>query len=151
MDPDDDPSSEVAILDSVGDPIAREILVAGAQSPVTARELVEALDLSSTTVYRHLNRLVDRGLVEEVPDVRATETAYRTRLRALLVSVEPSGVSVRHRAETETQAALAALLERVDIVRATVDRDGGELRVALAADEATLRELEAAYRATRRS
>lgn len=151
MAPDDDPSPQAAILDSVGDPIAREILVAGTESPVTARELVESLDRSSTTVYRHLNRLVDRGLMEEVPDVRSAETAYRTRLRALLVSIEPSGVSVRHRAETESQAALAALLEHVDVVRATADHDGGELRVALAADEATLRELEAAYRAVRRS
>jgi DNA-binding transcriptional ArsR family regulator len=151
MAPDDDLARETAVLDSVGDPIAREILVAGTESPVTAGELVEALDHSSTTIYRHLNRLVDRGLVEEVPDVRSTETAYRTRLRAFVVSVESAGVSVRHRAETETQAALAALLADVDVVRATTDHDDGELQVTLRADEATLRELRAAYRATRRS
>ncbi len=151
MAPDDDPSPQTAILDSVGDPTARAILGAGTDSPVTARELVETLELSSTTVYRHLNRLVDRGLMEEVPGVRSAETAYRTRPRALLLSIESSGVSVRHRAETETEAALAALLERVEVVRATTDHDEGELRVALAADEATLQELEAAYRASRRS
>jgi Fe2+ or Zn2+ uptake regulation protein len=137
------------LLDPLGDELSREILAAGAGSVVTASSLVDRLDASLTTVYRHLNRLVDRGLLREVTDVRelrTAETGYRTTHGALVVGIDESGVAVRHAGDDEVEAALRTLLDRVDVNRVTFDLENDDVRVRLSADDPVVRRLEEVYR-----
>jgi len=52
-----------AILDLLGDEIARSILTRLHDGPKTARELLAACEWSRPTIYRRLSRLEDQGLV----------------------------------------------------------------------------------------
>lgn len=57
------------LFETLMDPTSRTILAA-LGSAKTARELCEEEDLSSSTVYRKLDQLVDVGLVEESTRIR---------------------------------------------------------------------------------
>lgn len=147
---DDTTERSVAPLDALGDEIDRAVLAAAAESTVTAAGLADSLDVSSTTIYRHLDRLVEQGLLETVTgpqDTGADATEYRTTAGALLVSIDDPGVSVEETGESELRAAASVVLDHVDVREVTLE--DGELRTTLAADDAALRDLEAAYRASR--
>lgn len=135
-------------LDELGDDLSREILAAAAGSVVTARAIHESLDVSLTTVYRHVNGLVEAGLLEEVTDVRdlgSSQTGYRTTVRAILVSIGGDGVSVETCSDSSLDLAVSALLNRVELAEATFDFTDGALSVTLDVDEETLEEIKEAY------
>lgn len=53
------------ILDVFGDSIARATLVIANGSPVSVKEIAEALDVSNPTIYRRIDPLVDANLLAE--------------------------------------------------------------------------------------
>lgn len=57
------------ILDALDDPTCRDILRT-LDDPMTAKELMAALDLSQTTAYRKLDLLTDAGLLTEETELR---------------------------------------------------------------------------------
>lgn len=87
-----------AVLDALTDPRCRRVLGC-ARTPVTARDVAEAADLSTSTAYRKLHALADAGLLEtqtELSEDGYHTTRYRTTLEAVTVRVdgEELGVSV---------------------------------------------------------
>jgi DNA-binding transcriptional ArsR family regulator len=58
------------LLDALGDPDCRRI-VRELDDPMTAKELMDACDLSQTTTYRKLDRLSDTSLVAADTELRA--------------------------------------------------------------------------------
>lgn len=63
----DDPRIEACaddLLELLGDEYARRVLEAVTPGPRTAQEVVEAVDVSTPTAYRRLDRLERAGLVE---------------------------------------------------------------------------------------
>lgn len=62
---DDDPSVDMTeALSLLSDEYAREVLNLLVDQPLSARELIERLDMSRATVYRRLDRLESAGVLE---------------------------------------------------------------------------------------
>jgi len=57
-------SDPAALLPLLGDECTRRVLEAVADQPRSAREVVELVDVSRVTVYRHLDRLEEAGVVD---------------------------------------------------------------------------------------
>lgn len=64
-------ASPEEVLAAFSDAQSREILATTSRRPWTVPELVEMYDLSSSTAYRKVNRLVEMGLLEERLRVRS--------------------------------------------------------------------------------
>lgn len=56
---------------------ARDILVAATAEPVSAADLAHRCDISLPTVYRHVNPLVEQGLLEEQIEVDPEGNHYK--------------------------------------------------------------------------
>ena len=144
--------SDGAVLDVLGDAVSRSILAEGLSSVVTAGTLSECLDVSTTTVYRRLNRLEALGLIREVtapPMEPSSETGYRTTVRALVVSLSSEGVDLDW-SDSELQAALSVLLGRIEVTEATFSFEDGTVDATLSMEEATLHELQEGFQNVRR-
>lgn len=77
-----------SLLALLEDDHARAILTATSVEPMSAAELSDHCDVSQTTVYRRVERLVDAGLVAERTRPRADghhDTVYVARLDELSV------------------------------------------------------------------
>ena len=83
---------------------ARDILTAAYSEPQSAEELADYCDVSLPTVYRHVNALVDRDLLEETlradPDGNHY-TLYVSNFDSLEFELETAGfvASVRFRGD----------------------------------------------------
>ncbi|MFW5948796.1 MAG: ArsR/SmtB family transcription factor [Halolamina sp.] len=53
------------ILDTIGDEMARRVLIAVSEAPQSAKELAETCEMSLPTVYRRVDVLMDHGLITE--------------------------------------------------------------------------------------
>ena len=53
------------ILDTIGDEMARRVLIALSEDPQSAKELAETCEMSLPTVYRRVDVLMDNGLITE--------------------------------------------------------------------------------------
>ena len=88
---------EANVLDLLGDSLCRRVLVVASDSPVSATDLTDRLDVSPPTVYRRLDRLVDHELVRErhrVDDGGNHYRTFETRLDGIEVDVGPDGYDV---------------------------------------------------------
>lgn len=87
-----------SILDTIGDPYARDVLAAVCRSPHSAKELADELDQSLQTVYRRIDTLKDHELVtsrtEFVDDGNHYEV-FESNFDSVLVSVEDDEYDVR--------------------------------------------------------
>ncbi len=62
---DDDPTVDVTeVLSLLSDEYAREVLSVLSEESLSARELVDRLDMSRATVYRRLDRLESAGVLD---------------------------------------------------------------------------------------
>ena len=66
------------VLDVLGDPISRRVLVLAAESPKSATRLARELDVTPPTVYRRLDELEAHGLVREHSQIDDDGNHYRT-------------------------------------------------------------------------
>jgi DNA-binding transcriptional ArsR family regulator len=74
-----EPEWEAAnILDVLGDPLCRRVIVISSKSQVSAATLADRLDVSPPTVYRRINSLVDHGLIREHRRMDTDGNHYRT-------------------------------------------------------------------------
>ena len=80
----DDPSTVLAVL---ADEHAREILSATGYHPQSAEELVATCDLSLSTIYRKVDRLVELGLLAEQFQP-STEGRHRREYQSNVDSLE---------------------------------------------------------------
>lgn len=79
-----DPEWEAGnLLDVLGDPLCRQVLVYASKSPISATALADQLDVSPPTVYRRINSLVDHELVRTHRRLDGDGNHYRTFETAL--------------------------------------------------------------------
>jgi DNA-binding transcriptional ArsR family regulator len=127
-----DSSDDTALLDVLGGSVARTILATARGEAATADELAAACDVSESTVYRHLNGLVEAGLVEKS---RSQGTpVYETAVGRVTVEVGKDGLSVepdRRSPDEEFTAALEAVLARLDVRQVAYDLDAGTVDVTV--------------------
>lgn len=112
------------LLDALGDEVAREILVAGKQGPVTAEELADSCDVSESTIYRRLDRLNELGLVERCnPLLSASKGSYQTRIDGLSLSVDEDGIGIEQGANDSEIDAVETVLDVVDVQQVNYDAE----------------------------
>ncbi|MBL8213499.1 MAG: winged helix-turn-helix transcriptional regulator [Bryobacterales bacterium] len=66
------------VLDALGNPVRREILVSLRESPLSVNELASRFPVSRPAISRHLKILSDSGLVE--PRSEGLRHVYRIRV-----------------------------------------------------------------------
>ncbi|WP_049979709.1 ArsR/SmtB family transcription factor [Halolamina rubra] len=84
----EEPSHE--IMDTMGDEMARRLLIAVRKDPQSAKELAEACEMSLPTVYRRMDALIDHGLVTErtvVTDDGNHYKEYRCNFDSTVISL----------------------------------------------------------------
>ncbi|RLM64181.1 helix-turn-helix domain-containing protein [Halorubrum sp. Atlit-26R] len=113
------------VLDLLGDPLARRVLVATGARPKSAEELAEEFDVSLPTVYRRTNRLIEHGLLSD--HLRADERknqfkVFEATVSEVVVSVEERGYEI----EMKTRSTVGTRFDAFwsDIGRSVPD-DGG--------------------------
>jgi len=92
----DEPDSD-KILALLDDSYAQEILRRTRNTPMSAKELSEACDISISTVYRRVERLVDSGLLAErrIPQPDGNYySMYEAQLDELTVTLTDDGFEV---------------------------------------------------------
>lgn len=78
------------ILDTIGDEMARQLLIAVRENPQSAKRLAESCEMSLPTVYRRMDVLMDHGLVTEqtvVSDDGNHYKEYRCNFDSTLISL----------------------------------------------------------------
>lgn len=86
------------VLDLLGDRTVRRILIAAVSEPCSARDIAEALDVAPSTVYRHVDDLLEADLLAEQLKLEPDGSHHRlfvTRLEHVDIDLEPDGFTVR--------------------------------------------------------
>jgi DNA-binding transcriptional ArsR family regulator len=123
-----------ATFDALGSRVPREILIAASRQPTTAEELAERCEVSESTIYRHLNRLVEAGLVrKEGRSGARTAPTYRTVADSLAVTIDPDGIAVHDDRTDEFERALRTVLAHLDVRRVEYDAADDAVDVSLGA------------------
>lgn len=135
--PSDADTDSTAILETLGDAVAREILRLGKQGVVTVEELATTCDVSEATVYRRLRQLHDLGLVEKCTQFEAgivTKGAYRTTMDRLTVRVDENGVTTESEPEDEFTDAVRTVRQTIDLNEIRYDPNENLVHVAFTLD-----------------
>lgn len=82
--------------------LADALEVIDLQGPCRMRDLAQALRIEPSTATRTVDRLVERGLVDRMPDPADA--------RAVVVSATPAGQALRQRVSDQARAALDEVL-----------------------------------------
>jgi predicted transcriptional regulator len=85
------------ILDTIGDPYARDVLAAICREPRSAKELAGELDHSLQTVYRRIDILEENDLVStrmRIADDGNHHKVYDSNFDGVLISVEDAEYDV---------------------------------------------------------
>lgn len=85
------------ILDVFGDPIARATLVLANDDAISVKEIAETLDVSTPTIYRRIDPLVDANLLEErrqIDQKGNQHNVYRTLLDEVTFTIEGDSYTV---------------------------------------------------------
>ena len=94
---DDDRSIE-DVLDTIGDPYARDVLAAICRKSRSAQELADDLDHSIQTIYRRIDLLSEHNLVKSqtrIADDGNHYQVYESRFNSALISLENDEYDVR--------------------------------------------------------
>lgn len=86
------------VLDTMGDPYARDVLAAICREPRSAQEITEMLDHSIQTVYRRIELLEEHGLVDSRMQPAKDGNHYQVfeaAFDSVLVSVTDESYDVR--------------------------------------------------------
>ncbi|EJN57865.1 hypothetical protein HSB1_32820 [Halogranum salarium B-1] len=127
-----------AVLDILGDAVAREILQLGKQGVVTVEEFAAQCDVSEATVYRRLRQLHDLGLVEKCTQFEAgivTKGAYRTTMDSITVRVDEEGVTTESGSGDEFADAVQTVRQTIDLDEVRYDAKENSVEVAFTLDD----------------
>lgn len=86
------------ILDTIGDPYAREILAEVCRSSQSAKEIASTLGYSRETVYRRLNLLEEHNLISAHLEIAKDGNhfqKYESTFDSVLISVDDDEYDVR--------------------------------------------------------
>ena len=107
-------------------PIRLQIVTAISTQQMTAKELGEAIpDVPQTTLYRHINALVEGGLLKVVSETQIRGTVERTYAVAVLPSLKPEDLQGMTKQEYQ-QAFLVYLSTLMSAARHYLDSKGEE-------------------------
>lgn len=114
------------VFDVLGDRLSRRILIAAAETPVSADDVAASTEASLPTVYRRLDALVDYSLLEQGRAVDPDGTQYKTYETAadrIEVDLQADGFAV----DIEVDRDLVSQFEAFwgELERATVSVDVG--------------------------
>lgn len=105
-------------------PIRLQIVTAISTQQMTARELAEAVpDVPQTTLYRHINALVEGGLLKVVSKTQIRGTVERTYAVAALPSLKPEDLQGMTKQDYQ-QAFLVYLSTLMSAARRYLDSKG---------------------------
>lgn len=127
------------LLEVLGDECARRILTATDERPLTAKELTERCPVSSTTVYRRLNTLLECDLLSErvsFSQGQQRHKVYETTFDLVEASLDADGFTVRtYDGERETARLVRLLLETTnESIEADIEDETLRLSVPLTDD-----------------
>lgn len=131
-------SAREEVLDVLGDDCSRTILATASARPVSAKELIKQCDVSSATVYRRVNSLLEQDLLREEVSFTSggkQNTVYETTFEHLDVYLDESGFEVQRHDSHDLAVELARLLATVPGDRREVDLGDGEVRLRLDLNE----------------
>ncbi|SEO22473.1 Helix-turn-helix domain-containing protein [Halogranum amylolyticum] len=131
-----------AVLDILGDAVAREILRLGKQRVVTVEEFAAQCDVSEATVYRRLRQLHDLGLVEKCTQFEAgivTKGAYRTTMDSVTVRVSEDGIATESGSDDEFADAIRTVRQTIDLDGVQYDPKENSVQVSFTLDDDTFR------------
>lgn len=107
-------------------PIRLQIVTAISTQQMTAKELAEAVpDVPQTTLYRHINALVEGGLLKVVSETQIRGTVERTYAVAVLPSLKPEDLQGMTKQDYQ-QAFLVYLSTLMSAARRYLDSKGEE-------------------------
>lgn len=114
-----------ALVEALGDPYARRILATLVKRPRAVKDISQETQLPLPTTYRHVNRLVEQGLVV-IERSALTEDGkrfelYRSRIKAARIEMDGAGERVTWEANEPVEDRLASLW---DDLRGQVRRGG---------------------------
>jgi DNA-binding transcriptional ArsR family regulator len=105
-------------------PVRLQIVTAISTQQMTARELAEAVpDVPQTTLYRHINALVEGGLLKVVSETQIRGTVERTYAVAVLPSLKPEDLQGMTKQDYQ-QAFLVYLSTLMSAARRYLDSKG---------------------------
>lgn len=85
------------VFDVFGDDHARRILVATSEQPMAADDLADLLDVSTPTVYRRANTLIDYDLLRERRQIDPDGNNYKTyeaTLKRIAFEIDDGGYEI---------------------------------------------------------
>lgn len=91
------------LLTVLDDEDCREVLRATGDDPLSAKEIAEACDIPSSTVYRKVDRLVDAGLLHEGIRIRGSgkhASEYTRCVDTVALSIDDGGTELRVERDT---------------------------------------------------
>ena len=94
----DDERSIEEILNTIGDQHARRVLAAISQTPKSAKDLAEEVDLSLPTVYRRIEMLKEYDLVKDrtlVAEDGNHYKVYESNFESTVISLQDDEYKVR--------------------------------------------------------
>ena len=86
------------VLDTIGDPRAREVLIELSKEKQSASDLADTLGYAPSTIYSHLDELMDHNLVDSEMQIAADGNhykRYRCNFESTLISIEDDEYDVR--------------------------------------------------------
>ncbi|MFB6079795.1 MAG: winged helix-turn-helix domain-containing protein [Haloferacaceae archaeon] len=122
------------LLDVLGDECSRRIIVATSERPLTVKELTERCPVSSTTVYRRINRLVDLDLLHETPAFPAngaSKKRYEATVDRIETTIDEEGFTVQTSRDRSDHDRIERLLSEAPTDRITATVEDGELRLSV--------------------
>lgn len=101
------PLDEETILSAFSDPTARKILTTCVREPLSVKEISGATGIPLGSAYRHVNSLVESGLLLRARSAISEEgkryELYRSRIRQVTVQVTEDGVEVSWEVDEEVE------------------------------------------------
>ena len=111
------------VLAVLGDECAQQILVAVRDTPLSTKEITDRCDVSSATVYRRINRLLNHGLLRDRVAFSSDsnqQKVYEPTFEQMDVVLNSDGFDVKTYAQSNEAVLLLRLLTELpfDNVRA---------------------------------
>ncbi|WP_332898226.1 MULTISPECIES: winged helix-turn-helix domain-containing protein [unclassified Haladaptatus] len=128
------------VLDLLGDAVAREILQAGVDGPVTIDDLTARTSVSQSTIYRRLSALIESGLMREEHGVTSTPSK-----RAYTTTTEHIGIDLAEddfRVHLDPAMPYTNAPREIDIEPLRVDLDTRTVTIELSPDDALFEQFE---------
>lgn len=114
-----------AILEALGDGYTRRILATMVKRPRAVKDISQETQLPLPTTYRHVNRLVEQGLViverSALTDDGKRFELYRSRVKAARIEMDAAGERITWELNEPVEDRLASLW---DDLRGQVKRHG---------------------------